>query len=83
MMTTKNKAQYILPANAPVWKSRLHSHALRLARLIELNAPDRLIKDEVQILNKVIFDAVEITVNDETPNAELRPTAGQFPPVAP
>lgn len=70
MMTTKSKANYRLPINAPKWKLRLHAHALRLARLIELNAPDLLIKREVAILNGVIFDAVEVTVMDDTTNVK-------------
>ena len=69
MKTAKMKAKCQLPANVPKWKHLIHSHALRLARLIELNAPDILIKREVTILNEVLFDAVEITVAYyETPN---------------
>ena len=57
---------YKLPSDAPKWKSSLHAHALRMARLIELNAPDHLIKGEVLSMNKILFDVVEVTVQDDS-----------------
>lgn len=56
------KLLYRLPENSPAWKSTLHLRTLRLSRLIELNAPDYLIKKELANMVVVVFEAVDVDV---------------------
>jgi len=56
---------YRLPEDAPEWKRTLHVRSLRLGRLIELNAPDEIIKGELINMVGCVFRSVDISVENE------------------
>jgi len=59
------KLVYLLPQEAPEWKHALYNRNLRLSRLIELNAPDRLILNEVNLLIMLLFNQIPTDISDE------------------
>jgi len=61
---SKKQAAYLLPVSAPKWKHSVLSHSLRLGRLIELNAPDEMILNEIHTMVGIAFSQVPTDIEN-------------------